>query len=77
MYQRLGADTGFDGIYNRVPIDELSAFLDALCQENTLPRTILYSLNPTDNAALGTLIGCFQESGVAGKMQQGSVVHPP
>ncbi len=72
MYQRLGADTGFDGIYNRVPIDELSAFLDALCQENTLPRTILYSLNPTDNAALGTLIGCFQESGVAGKMQQGS-----
>lgn len=72
MYQMLGADTGFDGIYNRVPIDELSAFLDALSQKNALPRTILYSLNPTDNAALGTLIGCFQDAGVAGKMQQGS-----
>lgn len=72
MYQALGADSGFDGIYNRVPINELSAFLDALCQEHALPRTILYSLNPTDNAALGTLIGCFQEAGVAGKIQQGS-----
>lgn len=72
MYQTLGADSGFDGIYNRVPITELSAFLDALCQENALPKTVLYSLNPTDNAALGVLLGCFQEAGVAGKIQQGS-----
>ena len=72
MYQTLGADSGFDGIYNRVPITELSAFLDALCKENALPKTILYSLNPTDNAALGVLLGCFQEAGVAGKIQQGS-----
>lgn len=72
MYRELGADTGFDGIYNRVPITQLSAFLDALCQEHALPKTILYSLNPTDNAAIGTLIGCFQEAGAAGKIQQGS-----
>lgn len=72
MYQSIGKDTGFDGIYNRVPITELSGFLDALCQEGVLPKTVLYSLNPNDNAAIGTLIGCFQESGVAGKIQQGS-----
>ncbi len=72
MYQLLGADTGFDGIYNRVPITELSAYLDALCRQKALPKTILYSLNPSDNASLGALIGCFQEAGAAGKVQQGS-----
>jgi glucuronate isomerase len=72
MFQSIGADTGFDGIYNQVPFAELSAYLDALCSRGTLPKTILYSLNPNDNAAIGTLIGCFQEAGTPGKIQQGS-----
>lgn len=72
MFEALGADTGFDGIYNRVPITELAAYLDSLCKKEALPKTILYSLNPTDNAAIGTLIGCFQEAGAVGKIQQGS-----
>lgn len=72
MFAKIGADTGFDGIYNRVPITELAAYLDALCKEGTLPKTVLYSLNPTDNAAIGTLLGCFQESDAVGKIQQGS-----
>lgn len=72
MYRQLGADTGFDGIYNRVPMEELSSYLDALSQKESLPKTILYSLNPQDNAAIGALMGCFQEAGAAGKIQQGS-----
>ena len=72
MFNKLGADTGFDGIYNRVSIDQLSSYLDALNKEEKLPKTILYSLNPVDNAAIGVLIGCFQEAGVCGKTQQGS-----
>lgn len=72
MYRELGTDTGFDGIYNRVPVTKLSSYLNALCEKRALPRTILYSLNPGDNAALGALIGCFQETGAAGKIQQGS-----
>ena len=39
---------------------------------DALPRTILYSLNPTDNAAIATVIGCFQDTECAGKLQQGS-----
>ncbi len=72
MYRRIGADTGFDGIYNRLPVEKLSAFLDELNSRDSLPKTILYSLNPNDNAAIGVLMGCFQEFGVRGKIQQGS-----
>lgn len=72
MFQRIGADTGFDGIYSQVPLTELSLYLNALCSKDALPKTVLYSLNPNDNAAIGTLIGCFQEEGARGKIQQGS-----
>ena len=37
-----------------------------------LPKTIIYSLNPSVNAAIGTVIGCFQDSKAVGKIQQGS-----
>jgi len=72
MFELTGADTGFDGIYNRVPMDQLSAYLDALEKEESLPKTILYSLNPNDNAAIDTLIGCFQSSDAVGKIQHGA-----
>lgn len=72
MFNKLGVDSGFDGIYNRVSIEQLSSYLNELNKENQLPKTILYSLNPVDNAAIGVLIGCFQEAGVCGKIQQGS-----
>lgn len=36
------------------------------------PKTILYSLNPIDNAAIGSIIGCFQNSECRAKIQQGS-----
>lgn len=71
-FQKMGADTGFDCIGSQVPMCELVDFLDVLNKEDALPKTILYSLNPNDNAAIGTILGCFQESGVAGKLQQGS-----
>ena len=46
--------------------------LDEMNSLNSLPKTILYSLNPNENAAIGTIIGCFQGPGVRGKIQQGS-----
>ena len=47
-------------------------FLNALAKTEQLPKTIFYSLNPTDNAVIGTMIGCFQDASCIGKMQQGS-----
>lgn len=72
MFEKLGPDTGFDCIENSAPVSGLVQFLDALALENKLPKTILYSLNPNDDAVIGTLIGCFQDASVRGKLQQGS-----
>lgn len=72
MFGKLGPDTGYDCINNYAPADQLTNFLDSLVCTNELPKTILYSLNPNDNAVIGTVLGCFQDATVAGKLQQGS-----
>ncbi len=38
----------------------LGRLLDRSAQQGTLPRTILYNLNPRDNAALAVLCGSFR-----------------
>ena len=72
MYEKLGPDTGFDCINNYTPSSEMTDFLDALHKTGDLPKTIIYSLNPNDDEAIGTIIGCFQDSSAAAKIQQGS-----
>jgi len=72
MFKKLGPDTGFDCINNNTPSAQTADFLNALISAGKLPRTILYSLNPNDNQAIGTMIGCFQDSYAVGKIQQGS-----
>ena len=72
MYKKLGPDTGYDCINNYAPSSETADFLNALHEADSLPKTILYSLNPNDDEALGTILGCFQNSDAVGKIQQGS-----
>lgn len=72
VYKALGPDAGIDCISNHTPSGDLADFLNALDVTDELPKTILYSLNPVDNAAIGTIIGCFQNSSAIGKIQQGS-----
>ncbi len=72
IYKKIGADAGIDCISNDTPADQLADFLNALASKEVLPKTILYSLNPADNAAIGTIMGCFQSSEAVGKIQQGS-----
>lgn len=72
MLQQLGPDTGFDCIDSRDCISALPAFLNSVNNEGKLPKTIIFSLNPGDNAAIGTLLGSFQGTEAAGKLQQGS-----
>lgn len=72
MFEKLGADTGFDSIGDSNYALELGKFLNRLDLTDELPKTILYCLNPKDNYVLGTMIGCFQGGGIPGKIQFGS-----
>lgn len=72
IFRNLGPDAGIDCINNYAPSSQMADFLNCLAVTDELPKTILYSLNPTDNAAIGTIIGCFQQAGIPGKIQQGS-----
>lgn len=71
-FEALGPDTGFDSIGDWKHAESLSRYLDRLDQDDLLPKTILYSVNPTDNYVLSTMAGNFQDGSVAGKMQFGS-----
>ncbi len=72
IFNLLGPDTGVDSINNYASAAELADFLNALEESKELPKTIIYSLNPTDNAVIGTIMGCFQGTEAIGKIQQGS-----
>ena len=72
MFRRLGPDTGFDCVDNSAPSAQTAAFLGYLEDQNALPKTILYSLNTNDNAAIDTILGCFQNDEAVGRIQHGS-----
>ena len=67
----LGPDTGFDVIGDFSQASGLARFLGSLDDDDMLPKTILYNLNPADNEMLGTMIGAFQGD-TPGKLQFGS-----
>ena len=72
MFRKLGPDTGFDMIAQNTCGQDIARFLSALDESGELPKTILYSLNPADNAQLGIILGSFQSDEVPGKIQHGS-----
>ena len=72
MYNKLGPDTGYDSINDLCIAEDLGKFMDCLEIDDCLPKTILYTLNPKDNYVLGTMLGCFQNGPVKGKIQFGS-----
>ena len=72
MFEKIGADTGFDSINDFRIAEGLATILDNLEKKDLLPKTILYCLNPKDNYVLGTMIGNFQKAPTAGKIQFGA-----
>jgi glucuronate isomerase len=72
MFEKLGPDTGFDSIADARQGPGLIRLLDRLDRDGRLAKTILYNLNPADNALMASLIGCFQDGSVPGKIQWGS-----
>lgn len=71
MLEKLGLDTGYDSISEENSIKNASRLFDRLNNENALPKTILFNLNPKMNTEIMTLIGCFQSDSAKGKMQYG------
>ncbi len=72
MFKKLGPDTGYDGVHDKELAEGISIFFSRLTDSDSVPKTILYSLNPKDYYTIMTLIGCYQGGGIAGKLQMGS-----
>jgi glucuronate isomerase len=72
LFQKIGPDTGFDSIGDWPQATALAAYLDRLDRDNTLPKVVLYNLNPADNYVFATMIGNFQDGTIPGKVQFGS-----
>ena len=72
LFQQAGRDIGCDSMNDGCQVENLGRFLDALAQEGSLPKMVVYNMNPKDSMALATMIGNFQDPGIPGKMQYGS-----
>lgn len=72
MFAALGPDSGFDSVAVVDAASDAYRLFDLLEREDSLPRTVLYSLNPADNAWIDTLAGAFQSPDVPGRIQHGS-----
>lgn len=72
MYDTMGPEKGWDSIGDFRVAERLVQFLDWLDQENQLTRTILYNLNPADNAVTASIPGSFNDGSVRGKVQYGA-----
>jgi glucuronate isomerase len=72
MRAQLGPDSGFDSIGDWPQANACALYMDRLTQGNALPKTVIYNANPNDNYVFATMIGSFQDSSVAGKIQLGS-----
>jgi glucuronate isomerase len=72
MSRQLGPDTGYDTIGDTEQGAALVHYLDTLASAGSLPKIVLYNLNPRDNYLFACLTGVFQDGTVAGKIQFGS-----
>jgi glucuronate isomerase len=67
-----GRNGGYDSIGDWPQAQSLGIYLNRLDEENALPKTVIYNVNPADNYVFGTMIGNFQNGSIPGKIQFGS-----
>lgn len=72
MLRAVGRDSGFDSIGDWPVAQAMARHFDRLDLAGSLPKTIIYNLNPRDNELVATMIGNFQDGSTPGKMQFGS-----
>ena len=68
----IGRDTGFDSIGDYPQAQSLARYLDLLDQDDSLPKIVVYNVNPADNYVFATMVGNFQDGRIPGKLQFGS-----
>ncbi|MEM1445065.1 MAG: glucuronate isomerase [Planctomycetota bacterium] len=66
-----GPSGGYAAMRRPIDLDALTALLDRFERQDALPRTVLFNLNPADNAALATLCGSYTADGEAGYVSFG------
>ncbi len=71
MFAALGSDSGYDAMGDQPYAEALARFLNALHSARNLPKTILYNVNPRDTEMLASMLACFEDGSVPGKMQLG------
>ena len=72
LRELVGPAGGFAGIGNSVNVVALTQYLDKV--ESTqygLPKTVLFTLNPADNALISVLSGSYAKDNVSGLITQG------
>jgi glucuronate isomerase len=69
---QVGRDAGADVIGDGRQAPGLVRFLGGLERDRTLPRTILYNVNPADNALFAAMAGAFARPGVGSIVQWGA-----
>ncbi|MEO0794295.1 MAG: glucuronate isomerase [Verrucomicrobiota bacterium] len=72
QFQQLGPDSGFDTMADYPQGMALKNYLDRMDQDNACPKMVVYNLNPTDNYLIASMLACFQDAEIPGKMQYGS-----
>jgi glucuronate isomerase len=72
-FEEIGPATGMSAMDDQPIAQNLARLLSDLDYEHHLTKTIIYCLNPRDNAVVASLIGAFQDADfVPGKIQFGS-----
>lgn len=71
LLAEVGRDAGADVMGDERQAPGLARFLGELERDGILPRTILYNLNPADNALFATIAGAFSRPEVGSIVQWG------
>lgn len=72
MVKAVGEACGYDSVGDYPIAYHLGLFLNALEEDNELPKTILFSLNPKDNWTLAALANTYQSEETPSKVQLGA-----
>ena len=72
LLDQLGADVGVDSMGDWPQVPGIARLLDQLNLKEKLAKTILYNINPRDNASFATMMANFNEHPTPGKMQFGA-----